>query len=160
MVTFVFNNLWIRQGMESEGFLQPFWSISLHQISLVIRFSSSEVVGFGVETFFLISVHKFSIGLRSGEFSGHLSTLTFLIWNQFMTDLAYWHGAESCWNVVHLWMLIKFSRWLSRTLVHRKAFVFVILARNKYHLGRGWKSTPTTWLMGVLSGWLKVPWVL
>ena len=38
--------------------------------------SLSKVVGFDVKTFFLISVHKFSMGLRSGEFSGYLSILT------------------------------------------------------------------------------------
>ena len=42
----------------------------------MVRFSLSKVVGFNVEIFFLISVHKFSMGLRSGKFSGHLSTLT------------------------------------------------------------------------------------
>ena len=46
--------------MESVRFLQTFWSLSVHQISLMICFSSSKVVGFDVETFFLISVRKFS----------------------------------------------------------------------------------------------------
>jgi len=55
----------------------------------MICFSSSIVDGFDVETFFLISIHKFSMGLSSGEFPGHL------------TDLALWHGAEYYWDVVH-----------------------------------------------------------
>ena len=42
----------------------------------MFRISSSKVVGFDAETFFLINVHKFSMGLRSGEFPGHPSTLT------------------------------------------------------------------------------------
>ena len=63
----------MRLGMESVKFLQTFWSLSVHQISLMICFSSSKVVGFDVESFFLISVRKFSMGLRSGEFPAHLS---------------------------------------------------------------------------------------
>ena len=76
VVTFVFNNfLNTARGVESVRFLQTFWSIPLHQMSLMVRFSSSKVVGFNVETFCLINLHKRSMGLRSGEFSGHLSTL-------------------------------------------------------------------------------------
>ena len=70
----------MRLGMESVRFLQTFWSLSVHQISLMICFSSFKVVEFDVETFyFLLSVRKLSIGLRSGEFPAHLSIVTFLV---------------------------------------------------------------------------------
>ena len=117
----------MRLGMESVRCLQTFWSLSVHQISLMICFSSSKVVGFDVETFFLISVRKFSIGLRSGEFPAYLSIVTFLVWNQFMTDLALWHGAESFWKVVHPWMLMKFST------VKLRYFATSLLCHPRYY---------------------------
>ena len=52
-------------GMESVIFFQTFPSISLHQISLMVRFSSSKVVGFDVETLFFIPLKLKLIPLKN-----------------------------------------------------------------------------------------------
>ena len=44
------------------------------------------------------SSHRYSIGLRSGDWAGHCSKLNSLScsWNHSWTILALWHGALSC----------------------------------------------------------------
>ena len=51
----------------------------------MIALSSSILVGFAADTFFLAIVHKFSIGFKSGEFPGHCNAETLLSTNHFMT---------------------------------------------------------------------------
>ncbi len=48
---------------------------------------------------FLIDSHRFSTGLRSGEFAGQSSTPTPWSFNQLLVLLAVWGGAKSCWKM-------------------------------------------------------------
>ncbi len=43
--------------------------------------------------------HRFSMGLRSGEFAGQSSTVTPWSLNQLLVPLAVWAGAKSCWKM-------------------------------------------------------------
>ncbi len=45
--------------------------------------------------------HRFSMGFRSGEFSGQSSTPTPWSFNQLFVLLAVWAGAKSCWKMKH-----------------------------------------------------------
>ncbi len=56
------------------------------QVALIAVFSSSALL-------------RFSMGFRSGEFSGQSSTVTPWSLNQHLVPLAVWAGAESCWNM-------------------------------------------------------------
>ncbi len=60
--------------------------------------NSSAFLGFASETAFLMSPHKFSIGLRSGDWAGHSITLILLVWNQDAARLLMCLGSLSCWN--------------------------------------------------------------
>ena len=60
--------------------------------------SSSEFLGFASEIAFLISPHKFSMGLRSGDWAGHSITSIFFVWNQDVARLLVCLGSLSCWN--------------------------------------------------------------
>lgn len=46
--------------------------------------------------------HAFSIGLRSGEFGGHSSTVTFMSPRTIFADLEVCAGAPSYWNTMLL----------------------------------------------------------
>ncbi len=60
--------------------------------------NSSAFLGFASETAFLMSPHKFSIGLRSGDWAGHSITLILLVLNQDAARLLVCLGLLSCWN--------------------------------------------------------------
>ncbi len=70
-------------GMEAQG-------------SLTVAFSSSAFFGLSLVIFLLTIPHRFSMGFRSGEFTGQSSTPTF---NQLLVLLAVWAGAKSCWKM-------------------------------------------------------------
>ncbi len=53
-----------------------------------------------VSLIFLLTIHhRFSMGLRSGEFAGQSSTVTPWSLNQLLVLLAVWAGAKSCWKM-------------------------------------------------------------
>ncbi len=58
--------------------------------------NSSAFLGFASETVFLMSPHKFSIGLRSGDWAGRSITLILLVWNQDAARLLVCLGSLSC----------------------------------------------------------------
>ncbi len=66
------------------------------QVSLTVAFSSSAFFGLLFLIFLLTISHRFSLGFRSGEFSGQSSTLTPWLFNQLLVLLAVWAGAKSC----------------------------------------------------------------
>ena len=61
------------------------------------------LLGFFLHSKFFKLNHKFSLLLllRSGLFPGHSNTLMLFCWNNYLTLLAVWHGAPSCWNKSH-----------------------------------------------------------
>ncbi len=65
------------------------------QVSLTVSFSSSEFFGL-LFLIFLLTIHRFSMGFRSGEFAGQSSTPTPWSFNQLLVVLAMWAGAKSC----------------------------------------------------------------
>ncbi len=52
-----------------------------------------------VSHFLLTIPHRFSMGFRSGEFTGQSSTPTPWSFNQRLVLLAVWAGAKSCWKL-------------------------------------------------------------
>ncbi len=71
----------IRRGMEVIS-LWHCWGGMEAQVSLTVAFSSSEFFGFLFLIFLLTIPHRFSMGLRSGEFAGQSSTPTPWSFNQ------------------------------------------------------------------------------
>ncbi len=69
------------------------------QVYLTEAFSSSVFFGLLLLIFLLTIPHRFSLGFRSGEFSGQSSTTTPWSFNQLVVLLAVWAGAKSCWKM-------------------------------------------------------------
>ncbi len=61
------------------------------QVALTVAFRLSALLGLGLS-------HRLSMGFRSGEFAGKLSTVTPWSLNQLLVPLAVWAGAKSCWK--------------------------------------------------------------
>lgn len=72
--------------MESTNLWHLLAVIPLHD-SLTTFHNSFTFLGFASETAFLTSPHKFSIGLRSGDWAGHSITLILLVWNHEFTSV-------------------------------------------------------------------------
>ena len=60
------------------------------------------MIGFVLINWLLNSAHRFSIGLRSGDWDGHCRMLILLSRNHFCVDLEVCFGSLLCWKV-HLW---------------------------------------------------------
>ncbi len=88
----------IRRGMEVIS-LWHCWGGMEAQVSLTMAFSSSAFFGLLFLIFLLTIHHRFSMGFRSGEFSGQSSTPTLWSFNQLLVLLAVWAGAKSCWKM-------------------------------------------------------------
>ena len=66
---------------------------------IINAWSSSEFVGFCLSTRLLRIDHRFSRGLRSGEFPGHgPKTMMFCSPCHLVITFALWQGAPSCWK--------------------------------------------------------------
>ncbi len=69
------------------------------QVSLTVAFSSSVFFGLLFLIFLVTIPHRFSMGFRSGEFAGQLSTPTPWSFNQLLVLWAVLAGAKSCWKM-------------------------------------------------------------
>ncbi len=85
----------IRRGMEVIS-LWHCWCGMEAQVSLTVAFSSSAFLGL---LFLIFLLTRFSMGFRSGEFSGQSSTPIPWTFNQLLVILAVWAGAKSCWKM-------------------------------------------------------------
>ncbi len=88
----------MRRGMES---ISP-WHCSgvmRAQVALIVAFSSSALLGLAYRIFLFTIPHRFSMGLRSGEFAGQLRTGIPWSLNQVLVALALCAGAKSCWKM-------------------------------------------------------------
>ena len=66
---------------------------------IINAWSLSEFVGFCLSTCLLRIDHKFSMGLRSGEFPGHGPKISmFCSPSHLVITFALWQGAPSCWK--------------------------------------------------------------
>ncbi len=63
------------------------------QVALIAAFRSSVLLGL-VSLIFLLTIPRFSMGFRSGEFAGQSSTVTPWSLNQLLVPLAVWAGAN------------------------------------------------------------------
>ncbi len=68
------------------------------QVALIAAFRSSALLGLCL-IFLLTIPHRFSMGFRSGEFTGQSSTGTPWSLNQLLVPLAVWASAKSCWKM-------------------------------------------------------------
>ncbi len=87
----------IRRGMEVIS-LWHCWGGMEAQVSLTVAFSSSAFF-WSLVSHFLLTIHRLSMGFRSGEFAGQSSTPTPWSFNQLLVLLAVWTGAKSCWKM-------------------------------------------------------------
>ncbi len=77
----------IRRGMEGDQFVALLGGMEA-QVSLTVAFSSSALLGLVSLIFLLTIPHRFSMGFRSGEFTGQSSTVTPWSLNQLLVPLA------------------------------------------------------------------------
>ena len=95
---FFFKTFAIRPGMLSINFWATSWLIAIHSC-IINAWSLSEFVGFCLSTRLLRIDHKFSMGLRSGEFPGHgPKILMFCSPSHLVITFALWQVAPSCWK--------------------------------------------------------------
>ncbi len=88
----------MRRGMESISL----WHLLRCYESpgaLIVAFSSSALLGLAYRIFLFTIPHRFSMGLRSGEFAGQLRTGIPWSLNQVLVALALCAGAKSCWEI-------------------------------------------------------------
>jgi len=86
-----------RIGMGSTRFLHRFMKIWV-QDSLITPQRDPMDVGFDAAPAFLTPDHRFSVGLRSGDFGGHSIMNTELSPNLFFAFLLVCLGSLSCWK--------------------------------------------------------------
>ncbi len=79
------------------------WTGIPAQYDCTTHYNYSAFLGFASETSILMSPHKFSIGLRSGDWAGHSITLILLVWNQDDARLLVCLGSLS---YTILWLLM------------------------------------------------------
>ncbi len=65
------------------------------EVSLTVAFSSFAFFGLLFLIYLLTIHHRFSMGIRSGEFASQSST-PWWSFNQLLVLLAVWAGAKSC----------------------------------------------------------------
>ncbi len=91
------------------------------QVTLIVTFRSSALLGLVSLIFLLTITHRFSVGFRSGEFAGQSSTVTPWSLNQLLVPLALcWSPAGKLNQLIHkacqqkeAWSSLKFpGRWL------------------------------------------------
>ncbi len=90
----------MRRGMESIS-LWHCSGVMRAQVALIVAFSSSALLGLAYRIFLFTIPHRFSMGLRSGEFAGQLRTGIPWSLNQVLVALALCAGA----NPVEKWNL-------------------------------------------------------
>ncbi len=105
----------------------------LHCSGVILAHSSTQMVfkswrflGPLLWTLIFSSLHRFSMGFRSGDWLGHSSSLIFFLWNHFIVSLALCLGSLSCWNVHPLFIfsfLVDGSRFLSRMSRYISPFI-------------------------------------
>ncbi len=88
----------MRRGMESIS-LWHCSGVMRAQVALIVAFSSSALLGLAYRIFLFTIPHRFSMGLRSGEFAGQLRTGIPWSLNQVLVALALCAGAKSCWEI-------------------------------------------------------------
>ncbi len=77
----------MRRGMESIS-LWHFSGVMRAQVALIVAFSSSALLGLAYRIYLFTIPHRFSMGLRSGEFAGQLRTGIPWSLNQVLVALA------------------------------------------------------------------------
>ncbi len=77
----------MRRGMESIS-LWHCSGVMRAQVALIVAFSSSVLLGLAYRIFLFTIPHRFSMGLRSGEFAGQLRTGIPWSLNQVLVSLA------------------------------------------------------------------------
>ncbi len=77
----------MRHGMESIS-LWHCSGVMRAQVALIAAFSSSALLGLAYRIFLFTIPHRFSMGLRSGEFAGQLRTGITWSLNQVLVALA------------------------------------------------------------------------
>ncbi len=88
----------MRRGMESIS-LWHCSGVMRAQAALIVAFSSSALLGLAYRIFRFTIPHRFSMGLRSGEFAGQLRTGMPWSLNQVLVALALCAGAKFCWKM-------------------------------------------------------------
>ena len=104
-----------RFGMLSISFRQYSGVISLTQTSFIAFSNSLALLACFSATLFLTTIHRFSIGFKSGLLPGQSRTLTFFDFKKVVTILERWHGAPSCMKISQLWTVMWSSSFSSNS---------------------------------------------
>ena len=105
----------MRCGMEAIS-LWHCWGVMEAQDASIAALSSSTVLGLVTLNFLFTISHRFSMGFRSGELAGQLSTVIPWSVNHLPVVLALWAGARSCWKNEIFISIKLFSRWKHEVL--------------------------------------------
>ncbi len=97
---YFFNSV-MQRGMESIS-LWHCSGVMRAQVALIVAFSSSALLGLAYRIFLFTIPHRFSMGLRSGEFAGQLRTGIPWSLNRVLVALALCAGAKSCCNEISI----------------------------------------------------------
>ena len=95
-----------RFGMLFISFRQYSGVISLTQTSFIAFSNSLALLACFSATLFFTTIHRFSIGFKSGLLPGQSRTLTFFDFKNVVTILERWHGAPSCMKISQLWTVM------------------------------------------------------
>lgn len=91
---------WTRYGLDSTSLEQMFFTpLSWNHTFITFIIIHSSVEESILPRCFFSMLHRFSIGIVSGELPGQLSVLILFSWINFLTAFELWQGARSCWNV-------------------------------------------------------------
>lgn len=81
-------------------------------------------------TIFLGWLHRFLIGLRSGLFPGHSSSVIWLSWNHVLHTPATWHWVESWWHInASLWWKRSRAEGFSISFMHLLALILPVMTQ-------------------------------
>ncbi len=93
------NGWTVQKVLVETSMKHPTVGVMRAQVALIVAFSSSALLGLAYRIFLFTIPHRFSMGLRSGEFAGQLRTGIPWSLNQVLVALALCAGAKSCWKM-------------------------------------------------------------
>ena len=88
-----------RRGSESTSFLSCSGVTTRNQAAITCSISSLLILGLFLPTIQLTQFHKFSIGLKLGDWAGQSIRSTLWVPYQCCSFLVRWHGTLSSWNI-------------------------------------------------------------
>ena len=140
-----------RFGMLSISFRQYSGVISLTQTSFIVFSNSLALLAYFSATLVLTTIHRFSIGFKSGLLPGQSRTLTFFDFKKVVTILERWHGAPSCMKISQLWTVMWSSSFSSNSWRYLWPFMATPFGRKNNPAVPFTDMPPISWHWGNAS---------